>query len=176
MNEVIRVIKERSSTRKYTQQKLTQEELNALIHAGLQAPTAANRQEIHITVLYGGNPILAEIEQEMRAGSDRQWPQTSFYFDAPVVMLLSADEGFSWGPIDTGIAVENITLAAEGLGLGSVIIGCIKKAMTGEKKESFAKRLKLPQGYAFEVAIAVGHKDTVKAPHEYSFEKNVTIL
>ena len=176
MNEVIRAIAERSSTRQYTQEKLTREELSILINAALQAPTAANRQEIHITVLDGSNPILAEIEQEMRAGSDRQWPPTSFYFDAPTVMILSADTSFSWGPCDAGIAVENIALAAEGLGLGSVIIGCIKKAMTGEKRESFAERLGFPQGYAFEVAIAVGHKAAAKTPHEYSFEKNVTIL
>ena len=176
MNEVIRAIAERSSTRQYTQEKLTQEELSTLIHAGLQAPTAANRQEIHITVVDGGHPILAEIEREMRAGSDRQWPQTSFYFDAPTVMILSADTKFSWGPIDAGIAVENIALAAEGLGLGSVIIGCIKKAMTGEKQADFAERLKFPRDYAFEVAIAVGHKAASKTPHEYSFEKNVTIL
>lgn len=44
MNNVMEVIKKRSSTRGYTSEPLTEEELNALIHAGLQAPTAANRQ------------------------------------------------------------------------------------------------------------------------------------
>ena len=45
MNKVIETIQERSSTRGYTAEPLTQEELNILLHAGLQAPTAANRQE-----------------------------------------------------------------------------------------------------------------------------------
>lgn len=57
-------IKRRSSTRGYTDQALTDEELNTLIHAGLQAPTAANKQEIHFTVLKGDNPILMELEEE----------------------------------------------------------------------------------------------------------------
>ena len=62
MSDVMEVIKTRSSTRGYTTELLTQEELDALLHAGLQAPTAANRQEIHFTVLKGDNPILAELE------------------------------------------------------------------------------------------------------------------
>ena len=58
MSDVIEIIKKRSSTRGYTDEPLTDAELNTLIHAGLQAPTAANKQEIHFTVLNGSNPIL----------------------------------------------------------------------------------------------------------------------
>ena len=64
MSNVIETIKTRSSTRGYTAEALTEEELNILIHAGLKAPTAANRQEIHFTVLQGGNPILTELEDD----------------------------------------------------------------------------------------------------------------
>ena len=49
MSNVIDAIKERSSTRGYTAEPLTREQLDALIEAGLQAPTAANKQEIHFT-------------------------------------------------------------------------------------------------------------------------------
>ena len=46
MSNVIETIKTRSSTRGYTAEALTEEELNILIHAGLKAPTAANRKFI----------------------------------------------------------------------------------------------------------------------------------
>ena len=176
MNEVLKAIEARSTTRKYTQQKLTAEELDVLIKAGLQAPTATNRQEIHITVVDGDNPILAEIEAEMYAQLGRQTPEQNFYYGAPVVLMLSAEKAFSWSAIDAGIAVENIAIAAEGIGLGSVIIGCIKRAMGGEKQESFASRLDFPQGYAFEIAIAVGHKAAEKAPHTYDIDKSVSYI
>lgn len=175
MSEILKAMEERFSTRGYTAEKLTDEELNALIRAGLQAPTAANKQEVHITVVQGDNPILMEIQEEMLKGTGKT-PPNNFYYGAPVVLLLSGDTNFGWSTLDAGIAVENIALAAEGLGLGSLIIGCIKGAMRGERKDEFAGRLKFPEGYAFEVAIAVGHKATSKAPHEYSFEKNVTVL
>lgn len=176
MSEVLKAIEKRFSTRGYTDEKLTKEELDTLIRAGLQAPTAANRQEVHITVVDGSNPILKEIEDEKNLGRGIQNPPHNFYFEAPVVLILSADKAFSWGKLDAGIAVENIALAAEALGLGNLIIGCIKDALTGEKRDYFANALKFPEGYEFEIAIAVGHKAVTKEPHEYSVEKNVTYI
>lgn len=171
MSSILEAMEKRSSTRSYTSKKLTDRELDCLIQAGLQAPTAANRQEIHISVVDGTNPILAEIHNEMTKGG--QTPH-NFYYEAPTVLVLSGESGFKWHALDAGIAVENIALAAEGLGLGSLIIGCIRDAMNGEKKEHFADALKFPDGYEFEIAIAVGYKNLSKEPHTYDISKNVS--
>lgn len=176
MNEVLNAIARRSSTRAYTEQKLTEEELNSLVLAGLQAPTSGNEQEIHITVLDGGNPILAEIEEEKNKSMKLYNPQNNFYCGAPTVLILSGDANFYWSKVDAGIAAENIAIAAESMGLGSLIIGCIKDALYGEKKAYFENALKLPEGYEYEVAVALGHKAFDKKQHEYSVEKSVTYL
>ena len=176
MNETLNVIEKRSSTRGYTAKKLTEEELEILVKAGLQAPTATNRREIHITVADGNNPLLAEIEEERNRVNGTPSPSANFYYGAPAVMFLSAEKEFPWGKLDTGIAVENIALAAESLGLGNVIIGVIKKALSGEKSAYFAKALKIPDGYEFEIAIAVGHKAVSKEPHKYDLEKDVSYI
>ncbi len=176
MNDILNAIEKRSTTRGYQREKLTAGELGALLRAGLQAPTAANRQEIHITAVEDGHPILAEIEAEKNTLAGVQAPPANFYYSAPTVLFLSGDSSFPWSGVDAGIAVENIALAAEGLGLGSVIIGCIKGAMTGGKADHFAQALKFPQGYEFEIAVAVGRKAAEKEPHEYDMERNVTIL
>lgn len=62
MNEVLTAIADRSSIRGYTDEKLTEEEIRTLVTAGLQAPTAANKQEVHISVVSGSDPVLAEID------------------------------------------------------------------------------------------------------------------
>lgn len=173
MIDVLKAISERSSTRGYTQQKLTNEELTCLIKAGLQAPTAANTQEISISVVDSANPILKEIEDEKNAGKTQD---NNFYYDAPTVLFLSGKSDFPWTSVDAGIAVENISLAAEGLGLGSLIIGCVKNALLGDKKEYFANALKFPEGYEFTIAIAVGHKAVTKEPHTFDMEKNVVYV
>ena len=176
MSNVIETIKKRSSTRGYTPEPLTDEELQTLIHAGLQAPTAANKQEIHFTVLKGDNPILAELEEEKNRLRDISSPEHNFYYEAPVVIILSADSSYKWSPLDAGIAVENMALAAQDLGLGNLIIGCIYDALRGEKKEYFSKALRFPENYEYEIAIAFGHKAATKEPHTYNADAQVTYL
>ena len=176
MSNVIEAIKGRSSTRGYTSEPLTDAELQTLIHAGLQAPTAANKQEIHFTVLKGDNPILTELEEEKNRLRNITVQEHNFYYEAPVVVILSADSSYKWSPLDAGIAVENMALAAEDLGLGNLIIGCIFDAIRGEKKEYFSKALKFPDNYEYEIAIAFGHKAVNKEPHTYNADAQVTYL
>ena len=174
MKDVLKAIADRSSTRAYTEEKLTEEELEILINAGLQAPTAANKQEIHFTVIKGDHPVLKEIQDELE--KERKANGHNFHYEAPVVFILSGDSSFHWSGVDAGIAAQNLALAAEGLGLGSLIIGCIRNVMTGEKMAYFNQALQIPEGYVYEIAVAVGHKAAEKIPHLYSAVKNVTCL
>lgn len=176
MSDVLKAMEQRSSTRGFTEQKLTEEELDSLLRAGLQAPTAANKQEIHITVVDGKNPILTEMEKIKNQMRGIQDAPNNFYYGAPTVLFLSGDTAFHWSNVDAGIAVENIALAAEGLGLGSLIIGCVKDALSGSEKHHFARALKFPDGYEYKIAIAIGHKAVSKEPHEYSMENNVSYV
>ncbi len=176
MGNVIDAVKKRSSTRGYTNEPLTAAELDSLIHAGLQAPTAANKQEIHFTVLKGDNPILKELEDEKNRLRGISESAQNFYFGAPTVIILSADKDYKWSPLDAGIAVENMALVAEELGLGNLIIGCIYDALRGEKREYFSNALKFPAGYEYEIAFAVGHKAVEKTPHTYNADAQVTYL
>lgn len=176
MNQVTEAIRNRFSTRGYTAEPLTKEELETLLHAGMQAPTAINRQEVHFTVLSGDHPLLSEIEQEKNRQRELSDLPHNFYYEAPTVILLSADRTFRWSQVDAGIAVQSIALAAESLGLGSLIIGCIHDALRGEKRAYFEKALGFPETHEFQIAIAVGHKAAKKEPHSYDPASQVTCL
>lgn len=169
-------IQKRSSTRAYTAEPLTEAELTAILHAGLQAPTAANRQEIHFSVLRGDHPLLQQIENEKNRLLGKDSLPHNFYYEAPAVIILSADSAFRWGPLDAGIAVENMALMAQELGLGNLIIGCIYDALRGEKQAYFAEALQFPENYQYEIAIALGHKAMEKTPHTYNAETQVSYL
>ena len=171
--EVLKAIAERRSIRGYTAEKLTREELDTILTAGLQAPTATNRQELHFTVLDGGDPILFDIQEAMGA---RLRPTMNFWYDAPTVIVISGERDFRWTAVDAGIAVENMALAAEALGLGNVILGWLKAAMDGENRERYAEAMHFPEGYTFQIAIAVGHRAVEKEPHGFDRDKQVTIL
>ena len=176
MNQVTEVIKNRFSTRGYTPEPLSAEELETLLQVGMQAPTAINRQEVHFTVLNGKHPLLQEIEQEKNRLRNLSDLPHNFYSDAPTVILLSADRTFRWSQVDAGIAVQSIALAAESLGLGSLIIGCIYDALRGEKQAYFEQALQFPENHEFQIAIAVGHQAAKKEPHTYDPALQVTYL
>lgn len=175
-NQVIETIKQRSSARAYSHENLTKSELDLILEAGLQAPTGMNRQEIHFSVVKGDHPILAELDEEKRRlrGQDKQ--PHNFYYEAPLLIFLSAEDEFKWSKVDAGIAVQNMALAAESQGLGTLIIGCVYDALHGEKKAYFSQALQIPESYSFQIALAVGHKTDAKTPHEYDFEKQVTMI
>lgn len=175
-NQILETIQQRSSARAYSAEKLTKTELDSILKAGLQAPTATNRQEIRFSVVSGDNPVLSELDEEKRRLRGQERQPHNFYYEAPVLIFLSAEDEFRWSKVDAGIAVQNMALAAESLGLGTLVIGCVYDALHGEKKEYFSQALQIPEGCSFQIALAVGHKTDDKTPHEYDFEKQVTIL
>ena len=115
MNEVLKTISQRSSIRAYTAKKLTDAEIKALITAGLQA---RNMQEVHISVIDGDNPILKEIDTQckltmLKAAPDDETKAkiesnpNNFYYNAPTVLILSADKNFKWSKLDAGITLRS---------------------------------------------------------------------
>jgi nitroreductase len=51
MNRTLEILKERRTTRKFKSEQLKDEEIEAIIEAGLYAPSAHNQQSWHFTVI-----------------------------------------------------------------------------------------------------------------------------
>lgn len=98
-------------------------------------------------------------------------PDFQIFYYAPTVVFIFGEKDFPWTQVDCGIAVENIALAAEGLGIGSVILGLPKPAFTGDRADELRKRLQCPEGYDFVIAIALGYSIDMKEPHDLREQK-----
>ena len=144
-------------------------------------------QEVHVSVVDGDNPILKEIDTDRKIKMLASAPDeetkakiesnpNNFYYNAPTVLILSADKNFKWSKFDAGIATANMTLAAQSMGLGNLVIGIIYDAMYGDKKDYYAKALDFPKNYEFAIAFAVGHKNAEKEPHEFDFDNSVSFI
>lgn len=175
-NEVLEVIKTRSSARAYSGDEVPQDILMRVIEAGLQSPTGMNLKEIHFSVVKGDHAILGELDEEKRLLRGQGRLEHNFFYEAPVLIILSAQDDAKWNKVDSGIAVMAMSLAAESLGLGSLIIGCIYDAMHGEKKAYFDKAFDIPEGYSFQIALAVGYKTDDKTPHTYEVDSQVSYI
>ncbi|MDR1570053.1 MAG: nitroreductase [Oscillospiraceae bacterium] len=161
-NPVLKAIADRRSNRGYKSDPLTQEQLDALLAAAMQSPSAGNRQPWHFSVVQS-SAILADIN---RAASEAARKDLGdIFFGAPTVIFISCEPDGRWGRLDCGIAVENIALAAHALGLGSVILGMPEGAFNGPEGSSFNARLKFPPTHKYAVAIAVGVPTKTKEAH-----------
>lgn len=117
-NPVIEAIHARRSTRSFLDKPLVREDIETIVECGRWAPSANNRQEWMFVVLDDRERIaqLAEvIRVELgRASYDMYAPQA--------IILVAHDKEAPFAREDDGCALENMFLAAESLGLGSVWI------------------------------------------------------
>ena len=126
--DVLKAISDRRSHRAYGKEQIPEEVLSAILKAGLEAPSARNRQPWHFSVVQNGE-LIQEIHDEAakvmgKDGSPRfADPDFQMFYHAPTVIFFFGEKEFGWTHVDCGIAVENMALAAEGLGIGRVILG-----------------------------------------------------
>ena len=173
--DVLQVISNRRSHRAYKENQLPEEVLSAILKAGLESPSARNRQPWHFSVVQ--NPeLIQEVHDEAakvmgKGGSPRfSDPDFQIFYHAPTVIFLFGEKDFPWTQVDCGIAVENMALAAEGLGIGSVILGLPMPAFKGDKANELRERLECPEGYDFVIALALGYASDTKDPHDLRAE------
>ena len=174
--DVLQAISNRRSHRAYKQEQLSEKVLGSILKAGLEAPSARNHQPWHFSVVQDA-ALIQEVHDEAakvmgKQGSPRfADPGFQMFYHAPTVVFLFGEKDFPWTQVDCGIAVENMALAAEGLGVGSVILGLPKPAFAGEKADELRKRLACPEGYDFVIALALGYAADTKDAHDRREEK-----
>ena len=179
--DVLQAISDRRSHRAYQADQLPEDVLSQILRAGLEAPSARNHQPWHYSVVQ--NPVLIQAVHDEAAavmgkgGSPRfADPDFQMFYHAPTVIFLFGEKEFGWTQVDCGIAVENMALAAEGLGVGSVILGLPKPAFMGEKADELRTRLGCPEGYDFVIALALGYATDTKEAHDLREEKISRIM
>lgn len=160
MNEVIKQLHERKSTRVFTDQEISKDARNFILNSAFQAPTAGNQQ------LY---TILDITDQALKTQLVKTCDNQPFIAEAKMVLIFCADcqkwydafLGAGCSPrkpgigdlmlavSDTNIAAQNAVVAAHSLGIGSCYIGDIM-----ENCEAHRELLQLPK-YVFPAAMLV---------------------
>ena len=173
-NAVLDTIAARRSHRAYKDTPVSQEHIDLLLKAFLESPSAVNKQPWHISVVRNqalldkmNTAIREEVMKREAASRSPRFADDEFhvFYHAPLVFFLSADPAWRYSALDSGIAVQNIALAAESLGLGSVILGLPRMAFETAKADALREKLCFPEGADFMIAIAVGTPADDKEAH-----------
>jgi nitroreductase len=175
MNEVLRVILERRSIRKYTPEGVSRENIETVLQAGLYAPSGSGAEPWHFTVI-ADKRVIEDFDWRTRAamaesGIERieamgKAPRYRVFFDAPIVVLVCGEKVLRKSGrhlcalADCSAAIQNMQLAAVSMGLGTCWIGLVRYLF--EKEPEFMA----PAGYEPLFALTLGHPAETPAQRE----------
>lgn len=147
MNEIF----ERYSVRNFKDKEVPQEDVEMLLKAAMQAPSAVNQQPWEFYVVTD-----KELLKKLSEVSDHAKPIAK----APLgIVMVNKKETIAkrYQMIDMGICAENIMLEAVSLGLGSVMLGV---APDPERISFVNKLIDLPETLDSFAIIAVGYPES----------------
>ena len=115
MNETLQSLKKRRSIRKYKPDQIRDDELNAILEAGMYAPSAANQQSATMVVVQ--QPALRAKLTKMNAAVIGK--EMDPYYGAPTIILVFGDKTKAAPIEDASLVLGNLGIAAHALGIGS---------------------------------------------------------
>lgn len=158
MNDLLHVIQNRRTIRKFEDKPLQEETLNQLLEAARWTQSWANTQCWEIVVVQDPD-LKSDLQQTLAKGN----PAAKAMIQAPVLLAVCARLQVSgyykgqvttkygdWFMFDLGLVTQNICLAAHALGLGSVVVGLFDHDQAQEI-------LKVPAGVTLVDIIPVGY-------------------
>jgi len=147
------IIKQRRTIRKFKQTPIDKEILKELVDCARLAPCASNKQPLEFIVVEEKEICDKIFENTGWAGyiAPKGTPKEGERPTAYIVILVNKSRATKWIGHDVGAAFENIVLAGWELGIGSCIIGSVKK-------DNVKKILNVPDDYEVDTIVALGYK------------------
>lgn len=163
----------RRATRHYSSADVAEATLEGLIHAAVHAPSALNGQPWAFTVVRD-RALMGRLSRDAKAHLVATSPAATdslhgpmadehfhIFYDAPVLILISATAEGPWVVEDCALAAQNLMLAAYAAGLGSCWIG---SAQTYLNTREGKMALDMPAAWVSVAPIIIGHPTVVTAP------------
>jgi nitroreductase len=162
MQELLDVMYSRRSIRAFTDEPVSDEQVEAILKAGMAAPSAQNLQPWHFVV------ICKRKKLDALAGVHKY---AHMLEKAPLAIVVCGDQEISskhWVE-DTCAATQNILLAATALGLGGVWVSIYPK---NKHQKMVRELLDIPDHVGVLCVLAIGHPaEKKKTRTQYNTER-----
>jgi nitroreductase len=161
----MKAILERRSIRKYTGEPVSDADIKDLLKAAMAAPSAGNGQPWEF-IIVNERQLLTEIT--------KVHPYSAMLLEAPMAIIVCGNlnyerfKGF-WVQ-DCSAATENILIAAQSKGLGTVWLGVYP---VEERIDAIRKIFSIPEHIVPLNVIAVGHPAEKKQPADRYDESRI---
>lgn len=155
MNEALKIINTRRSTKRFLSDMPKEEDIKKIIEAGLAAPSGRNKQ---------APIIVAVLDKETRdklsaANAEVMGASGDPFYGAPVVLVVLADKSTPTYLYDGSLTMGNMMLAAHSLGLGSCWIHRAKEVFRTEQWQGWLASLGVEGEYEGIGNCVIGYTD-----------------
>jgi len=166
MEQVLDVIRKRRTVRAFTDEEVTDEQVETILQMAMYAPTYMNRQPWHFVVVR---------DKELQKSLGETLGVRPYIQQASAVIAVYGDPNISntWD-LDGCAAIENMLIAATALGLGSAWAGSPGNLAWGEAEELMKDALKVPAGFRALSLVCLGHPAKMVVPHTKDERYNKT--
>jgi nitroreductase len=166
MTEILDYIFKRRSIRSYTSQPVERPTLVQLLQAGMSAPSAVNSQPWEFVVVTD-TAILDHLRQRIMFG---QYNAQAIIAVCGSPDVANNNAGRTYWVQDCSAAMENILIAATGLGLGSVWVGVYPEE---EKVNAVRQVLNIPDTVVPLGLVYLGYPAETQPPRTQYDEQKV---
>ena len=156
--DVEQAMRDRYSCRKFTGEQISDEELEAILEAGRTAPSACNNQPWRFIVLQGDDLAKVDACSKCRYGAQTAILVCFDVDDSAKNPAVTPDYGW----IDCGLAIMQMALEAESLGVASCIVGAYDPPTA---REVFS----IPENVITYQFLMLGHAD--QGPSRMHFDR-----
>ncbi|MCD7958893.1 MAG: nitroreductase family protein [Ruminococcus sp.] len=165
--ELVEEILSRRSIRKFTDEHITDEELYTILRAAMTGPTCANTRDWNFLVVRDRDTLNKMADANGRPAEPLR------HCDVGILVLGDLECAFppakDYWVIDGAIAGQNMTLAAKGLGIGSVWLGTWPQM---DRVENQRKLFSLPDSVIPHSVIAFGYPAEEKNSEHPDYEES----
>ena len=155
MNETMKTILSRKSTKKYLPTPVEPELIEQIVQAGVYAPTGMGKQ----------SPIILAVtnkevrDQLSRINAGVMGRDTDPFYGAPAVLVVLARKDVPTHVYDGSCVIENMLIAAHSLGLGACWIHRAKEEFESEEGKALLKSLWIEGEYEGIGNVILGYPD-----------------
>lgn len=155
--EMLDLIRKRRTVRRFTDQDVSEEQIETLLEMAMCAPNRLNRQPWHFVVIRD-----KELQKQL-ADVVRVRP---YLEEAPVVIAVCANPDVSptW-MMDVSAAIQNLLLAATALDLGGAWVGSPGTVLWDMCEECLHDKLNIPLNMRIPALVAIGEPAQELPPH-----------
>ena len=148
-NEILTALEERRSVRAYKPDRISDEQLNAILRAGTYAPTGKNRQ----------SPIMIVVQDKKTREMLRRMnaailgtPDADPFYGAPTIVVVLVDRNINTCIEDGSLVMGNLMNAAYAVGVDSCWIHRAREEFDSDEGRAWLRSLGIEGDY-----MGIGH-------------------